>query len=180
VGKAYLKERRNWAVPRRRPATHAKGGRPVDETLLYGLNATHERIGKVLDDVSEEEARQQPAPGLAPIIWQAGHIALYDALFVQRVDKQAEAPAGFDQFFAIGTGGMPAQYPPLATVRAAVDAAQRGMVAIATAHSASTPVESPRYKTVGELLTFAVYHRGYHVGKITTLRALLKKARMFG
>jgi uncharacterized damage-inducible protein DinB len=152
----------------------------VDETLLYGLNATHERIGKVLDDVSDEEARQQPAPGLAPIIWQAGHIALYDASFAKRVDKQTEAPGGFDQLFTMGTGGEPASYPPLSAVRAAVDASQRALLAIATAHSASTPVESPRYKTVGELLTFAVYHRGYHVGKITTLRALLKKARMFG
>jgi uncharacterized damage-inducible protein DinB len=152
----------------------------VDETLLYGLTVTHDRIGKVLDDLSDDDARRQPAPGLAPIIWQAGHIALYDASFARRVDAQTAAPAGFEQLFTAGTGGEPAAYPSLSVVRAAVDDAQRALVAIATAHSASTPIDSPRYKTVGELLTFAVYHRGYHVGKITTLRAMLKKARLFG
>ena len=152
----------------------------MDETLIYGLQATHERIGKVLDDLTDDEARRQPAPGLAPIIWQAGHIALYDALFARRMDKETAAPAGFEESFTAGTGGEPASYPTLSSVRAAVDAAQRAMVAIATTHPASTAVESPRYKTVGEMLTFAVYHRGYHVGKITTLRAMLKKARLFG
>ena len=152
----------------------------MDETLIYGLNATHERIGKVLDDLTDEDAARQPAPGLAPIVWQTGHIAYYDAMFAQRVDKQTKPPAGFEEAFTAGTGGEPASYPSLSTVRAAVDAAQRAMVAIATSYPASTPVESPRYKTVGELITFAVYHRGYHVGKITTLRAMLKKARMFG
>ncbi len=152
----------------------------MDETLRYGLTATHERIGKVLDDLTDDDARRQPAPGLAPIIWQAGHIALYDVLFARRVDEQSVAPAGFEEVFTAGTGGEPASYPSLSSVRAAVDAAQRALVAIAAAHSASTPIDSPRYQTVGELLTFAVYHRGYHVGKITTLRAMLKKARMFG
>ena len=152
----------------------------MDDTLIYGLNATHERINKVLDDLSDEEAGRQPLPGLAPIIWQAGHIAYYDAQFARRVDKQTAAPAGFEEAFTAGTGGEPASYPKLSAVRAAVDAVQRAMIAIATTQPASAPVESPRYKTVGELITFAVYHRGYHVGKITTLRAMLKKARLFG
>jgi uncharacterized damage-inducible protein DinB len=152
----------------------------VDETLLYGLNATHERISKVLDDLTDDDARRQPAPGLAPIVWQAGHIALIDAQYARRVDQQTAAPAGFEDLFKIGTGGEPAAYPSLSAVRAVVDAAQRAMVAIATTRPASTPVDSPRYKTVGEMLTFAVYHRGYHVGKITTLRAMLKKPRLFG
>jgi hypothetical protein len=42
------------------------------------------------------------------------------------------------------------------------------------------PAEGRSYSTVEEMLVFAVYHRGYHVGKITTLRALLKKPRLFG
>lgn len=36
------------------------------------------------------------------------------------------------------------------------------------------------YRSVGEALLFLTYHRGYHIGKITTLRALLGKQRVFG
>jgi hypothetical protein len=41
-------------------------------------------------------------------------------------------------------------------------------------------VDGRNYRTAGEMLVFAIYHRGYHVGKATTLRALLKKPRLFG
>lgn len=36
------------------------------------------------------------------------------------------------------------------------------------------------YPPLGEVLTFTPYHRGYHIGKMTTLRALLGKVRLFG
>jgi len=33
-------------------------------------------------------------------------------------------------------------------------------------------LDGPNYKSLGKMLMFVVYHRGYHVGKMT---ALLKK-----
>ncbi len=35
------------------------------------------------------------------------------------------------------------------------------------------------FKTVGDVVSFATFHRGYHIGKICTLRALLGKPRLF-
>jgi uncharacterized damage-inducible protein DinB len=34
--------------------------------------------------------------------------------------------------------------------------------------------------SVGEMLAFSAYHRGYHIGKMATLRALLGKPRLLG
>ena len=45
-----------------------------------------------------------------------------------------------------------------------------------------TPAEGPRglWKNYSEMFSFANTHRWYHIGKITSLRALLAKPRLFG
>lgn len=43
----------------------------------------------------------------------------------------------------------------------------------------SQPFEKPDFfRNRGDVLVFACFHRGYHVGKIATLRALLNKPRL--
>jgi uncharacterized damage-inducible protein DinB len=150
----------------------------VRELLLYGLKVTHARLQRCLEDLSDDEARTSPA-GLSPIIWQAGHVATSDFAFARRVDGRTEAPAGYADLFQMGTGGE-AAYPPLADVRREVDRAQQLLEALAGAVPLEMPVDGRNYRTAGEMLVFAIYHRGYHVGKATTLRALLKKPRLFG
>jgi uncharacterized damage-inducible protein DinB len=151
----------------------------VRELLLYGLRATHTRLQRCLDDLSDDEARMSPAGGLSPIIWQAGHVATTDFAFARRVDKQTSIPQGYEALFQMGTGGQ-AAYPSLADVRGSLNAAQQILEALAGTGTLDAPVDGRSYSTVGEMLVFAAYHRGYHVGKITTLRALLKKPRLFG
>jgi uncharacterized damage-inducible protein DinB len=155
-------------VPEQGPADPRKEARIVRELLLHGLRATHARLQRCLEDLSDEEAQTSPA-GLSPIIWQAGHVATTDFAFARRVDG----------LFQMGTGGQ-AAYPPLAHVRGAVDRAQQVLEALAGSVALETPVQGRGYSTAGEMLIFAVYHRGYHVGKAATLRALLKKPRLFG
>jgi uncharacterized damage-inducible protein DinB len=150
----------------------------VRELLLYGLLATHTRLRRCLDDLSDDEAHTSPA-GLSPVIWQAGHVATTDFAFARRVDTRASIPHGYEALFQTGTGGA-AAYPPLAEVRGNLDAAQEILEALAGTGTLDAPAEGRSYRTVGEMLVFAAYHRGYHVGKITTLRALLKKPRLFG
>ncbi|MFN3286306.1 MAG: hypothetical protein ACK45F_08505 [bacterium] len=41
-------------------------------------------------------------------------------------------------------------------------------------------MDAPHYRNVGEMLALSAYHRGYHIGKMTTVRALLGKRRLFG
>jgi uncharacterized damage-inducible protein DinB len=165
-------------VPEQGTADPRKEARIVRELLLHGLRATHARLQRCLEDLSDEEAQTSPA-GLSPIIWQAGHVATTDFAFARRVDGRTEAPAGYADLFQMGTGGQ-AAYPPLAHVRGAVDRAQQVLEALAGSVALETPVQGRGYSTAGEMLIFAVYHRGYHVGKAATLRALLKKPRLFG
>ena len=117
---------------------------------------------------------------MAPIAWQAGHIAYYDAIMAHRCDGKTAAPAAFEALFKMGTGADPAAYPSLPALREAFVAIHAALVDIATHRSPSDPVDSPRYTNVGEALAFTLYHRGYHVGKITTLRAMIRKPRLFG
>jgi len=148
------------------------------DVALFGLTATFTRINRCLEDISEEEARKLPS-GLTPLIWQAGHIAASDFSFAARADGKAKAPAGYDTLFSRGTGGE-AQYPSLAEVKGTLARAQQALEAVARAADLSAPLDAPNYSNVGEMLTFVAYHRGYHVGKMTTLRALLHKPRLFG
>ncbi len=151
----------------------------MHETLLYGLTATHTRIHRCLADLTEEEALRSPMAGLAPIIWQAGHLAWADSNMAHRVDGSSAAPDGYTDLFKTGTGGE-AAYPPLAEVKEILDWAQRSLEAAARTADPATSLEARNYSNVGEMLVFASYHRGYHIGKMTTLRALLKKPRLFG
>jgi uncharacterized damage-inducible protein DinB len=148
------------------------------EFLLYGIEVTHARLMRCLEDLSDDEARRSPH-GLSPVIWQAGHMALTDVNFARRADGTAEAPLGYAELFAMGTGGE-AAYPPLAEVREAAVAAQRALEQAVRTVPLDAAVEGRGYATVGEMFAFALYHRGYHIGKVTTLRALLEKPRLFG
>jgi uncharacterized damage-inducible protein DinB len=151
----------------------------IQPVLLYGLTATMARLQRSIADLSDDDALRIPIAGLAPIVWQAGHIAVVDATFAHRVDGQTQAPDGYVDLFKAGTGGS-ASYPPLAEVKNALEHAQRSWETIVRTVDPTTPVDSDRYRNVGELLVFIAYHRGYHVGKINTLRALLQKPRLFG
>ncbi len=149
------------------------------EIALYGLTATHTRIHRCLEEITEEEARRPPLAGLSPVVWQVGHLAWADFGLARRADGRTEMPQGYEALFKTGTGGE-AAYPSLEEVAAALDRAHKALEETARTADFATPLETRNYRTVGEMLIFACYHRGYHIGKMTTLRALLKKPRLFG
>jgi len=152
----------------------------MNQTALYGLTATHTRLHRCLEEITEEEARRSPLPGLAPIVWQVGHLAWADFGFARRADGRSEIPRGYDDLFKPGTGTGGESFPSLAEVTGAFDRAQAALENAARTADPATAVEARNYSTIGEMLVFAFYHRGYHIGKLTTLRALLKKPRLFG
>lgn len=150
----------------------------TQSVALYGLIATATRVLRCVEDVSDDEARRT-LTNLSPIVWQLGHLALSDGGFLQRGGVVSPAPASFTDLFKTGSGG-PAAYPPLAEVKAVFEAAQRELETLARSADLAQRVDARNYATLGEMLVFAAYHRGYHVGKMTTLRALLGKPRLFG
>jgi len=147
-------------------------------SIVYGLTASFTRVQRCVEDVSDSEAAQTPHD-LTPIIWQLGHLALSDGGFLRLAGGTSPAPDSFKGFFRTGSGG-PADYPPLGELKPVFEAAQRGLEELARSADLNQRVESRNFATIAEMLVFAAYHRGYHVGKMTTLRALLGKPRLFG
>lgn len=149
-------------------------------TLLAGmLDGTVARLQRALTDITEEDARARPQ-GLTPIIWQVGHIAFVDSRALVRNGVPVEVPAAFEPLFTTGSGGE-ADYPPLAAVVPVLTGLHDRLRQLALEGDLTRSVEGTRScATVGEALLFLIYHRGYHIGKITTLRALLGKVRVFG
>ena len=148
------------------------------ELIAYGLETTYARAIRCVEDLSEDDARQRPS-GLTPVIWQLGHLVVSDSGYLSRAGGSTEIPEGYGSLFKTGTGSA-ADYPTLAEVRRYFETIQRGLLDAARSTDLSKPVEGRSYRTAGEVLTFTAYHRGYHVGKMTTLRALLGKPRLFG
>jgi uncharacterized damage-inducible protein DinB len=150
----------------------------IREAIQYGLTATFARLLRCIEDLSDAEARQTPN-NLSPITWQLGHVAFSDGGFLRLAGGTSPAPEAFKGYFRTGSGG-PADYPSLTDVTAVAGTAQSELMQLARAADLSQHIESRNYTSIGEMLIFAAYHRGYHVGKMTTLRALLGKPRLFG
>jgi hypothetical protein len=144
--------------------------------ITQQLDLYHARLERALEGITEEEARRIPAGPLAPIVWQIGHLAVVDAMYVQRGGGSCTVEAGYSDLFKPGTGGE-AQYPALGEVWSAFTGAHRALRAVAEEADLDRPLEHPAgaYTSVGGMLIYACYHRGYHAGKMGTLRALLGK-----
>jgi len=142
------------------------------------LEFTAQWLEQALQDVSEAEAAARPE-GLAPIVWQVGHMAYYDAWLVQDVaGGELLVPTGYRELFQQGTTGE-GPLPPLAEVREAFRRAHAGLVRLAESANLEQPADGgDEYATVGGALSFMNLHRAYHIGKIFTLRALLGKPRL--
>lgn len=143
--------------------------------VTYMLGVSHDRLREAVNGVSEADARRLLAGKLTPIVWQVGHLALVDGNYVRRTGGESPVPARFAELFKQGSGGEQ-DYPPLSEVWNVFDATHRALVDRAGGADYRQPVDAPVYKTVGEMLTYSSYHRGYHIGKIMTLRSLLGKA----
>jgi len=147
--------------------------------VMRGLSFTHERLRLCTADLTDEEAGRVLAGQLTPAVWQLGHVALVDTGHARRSGGAYALPTRYEDVFKIGTGGE-AAYPPLAEVWQNFDGAHQAIVKIATTVDLTTPAEGRAYSNVGEMLVQVCIHRSYHIGKLTTLRALLGKRRLFG
>lgn len=140
------------------------------------LDLYHARLERTLEGITEEEGRRVLAGRLAPIVWQVGHLAVVDAMWVQRAGGSHAVQPRYTDLFKPGTGGE-AEYPALSEVWAVFSGAHQALLKIVDEADFARPLEHPAgaYTSVGEMLVYACYHRGYHVGKTGTLRALLGK-----
>ena len=146
-------------------------------------NASHGIIKHCLADISDEEACRIPNAALSPIIWQVGHLALVNLAFIKRagIVTAASVPESYGGLFATGTGGK-ADYPALESVVKTMDDTHDALIRAVGEANLDAVNEGPRglWNNVAGMFAFSTTHRWYHIGKITTLRALLGKPRLFG
>ncbi len=158
-----------------------------DRALIQQQLATsHQIVKHCLADITEGEAGRLPEAILAPVIWQIGHLALANTNVIQRAGATSATalPERYTALFKTGTGGA-ADYPPLGEVVKAFDDTHEALVRTVAEAKLETPVEVPPgrprvFTNFSEMFSFADAHRWYHIGKITSLRALLGKPRLFG
>jgi hypothetical protein len=143
--------------------------------VTYMLGVSHDRLREAVNGVSEADARRLLSGRLAPIVWQVGHIALVDGNYVRFAGGDSPVPARYVDLFKQGSGGEQ-DYPSLSDVRNVFDSTHRALTDRAGGANYQAPVDALSYKTVGEMFMYSGYHRGYHIGKIMTLRSLLGKA----
>jgi DinB superfamily len=149
----------------------------ITRTMLTDqLDLYHARLEMALGGITDEEARRVMTKPLAPVVWQIGHLAVVDTIYVQRGGGSYTVQPSYNDLFKPGTGGE-AAYPPLGEVWAAFSGAHQALRALVDEVDLARPLQHPAgaYSNVGGMLLYACYHRGYHAGKIGTLRALLGK-----
>ena len=139
------------------------------------LSLSHARLREAIDGVSDADARRVMAGKLTPVVWQVGHLALVDGNYVRRAGGESPVPAQYAELFKQGSGGEQ-DYPPIAEVWNVFDTTHRALMDRAAGADYQAPIDAPAYKTVGDMLLYSTYHRGYHIGKIMSLRGLLGKA----
>ena len=153
------------------------------DLIQHSLGASHQIVKQTLSEISDEEARRMPNATLAPIIWQVGHLATANCNFMQRVGATSATtlPEHYLALFKSGTGGA-ADYPPLSEVVKAFDDTHEALMRVAAEADLDASNEGPRglWNNVAGAFAFSNVHRWYHIGKITSLRALLGKPRLFG
>ncbi|MBO8141925.1 MAG: DinB family protein [Firmicutes bacterium] len=149
----------------------------LNELVRWDIENTGRMVDLVLQDVTPEEAVKRPS-GLAPVVWQLGHLAVADGAIAQALSgDDGLVPDRYKGLFARGTAGD-GPFPPLAEVKDVFARIQARLLELAGG-DLERPVDGGRlYATAGQALLFANRHRWYHIGKIMTLRALLDKPRL--
>jgi hypothetical protein len=151
--------------------------------IQHQLAVSHQTVKVCLNDLAEGEAGRLPNALLSPVVWQVGHLAFTNTSFINRagLTSATTLPESYAALFKTGTGGA-ADYPSLSEVAKAFDETHEALMRVVAEAKLETPIEGPRglFHNVGEMFSFADAHRWYHIGKITSLRALLAKPRLFG
>jgi len=150
----------------------------VRDVFLMEINRTNRILLRTLEDLSADELQRSPVTGLSPVIWQVGHVAATDAYFAGMCGADLTLPEAFTGLFGRNTGGAK-PYPGLGDVKAVYEAGQQALEALTQSAEMGRAIESKNFKTVADALSFNCFHRGYHIGKICTLRALMGRAPLF-
>jgi len=154
-----------------------------DETLLLLIKDVRGKTLRIIDDVTEQQARFAP-PGLHnSILWHAGHsLIVVEALGVApATGKPAVYPDGwFDKFSWQSQPGTVKEWPTLAEVKSKL-AAQAEILTVAVgrlteAQLAAQWGEPSKGRTVRYAIMHGLHDEAGHQGEMWLLKKLQRKA----
>ncbi len=152
-----------------------------DETLLLLAGEIRGKTLKLIDGLSDEQARFA-APGLNnPIVWHAGHaVIVNEHLGVSVATGKAPAyPAGWFEWFSWTSKPTAAtKFPPIAEVIAALkDQLERLTAAIRPLSSEQLDeiIDAARNRTLRYSILHGLHDEAIHQGEIHLLKKMLAK-----
>lgn len=155
--------------------------------LLLLFDEVRGKTLRLLDGVSEEDARWSP-PGLRNhILWHAGHsYVLVETLAMEAVGGQPQIPDGWFGMFSWRSdpaGVAPHRWPPLSKVAAQLTAQHarlRPRIAQLDANQLSGAMPGGRERTRRYAILHGLHDEACHSGEIWLLRKLIRQLGRHG
>ncbi len=151
---------------------------PVVASFAQLLRVNDRLIGKALDGLTDEEAWRRPGPDSNPVLWLAGHIAVYRCRLAALLNVGVDLPWAAQ--FARQTRPNPDVHAPrLPEIREAIVRASEHLATrleqlrdaeLSTAAAGTFPIPD---RTLRGAIAFLTYHEAYHVGQLGYLRTWL-------
>ena len=151
-----------------------------DRSLLLLLDEVRGKTLRLLQGVTEEEARWAP-PGLHNhILWQAGHcFVLVECLTSEAVGGQPQLPETWFEMFGWESEPArvpPSRWPPLSRVVRELDQQHQRLhrtLSVSTDDLLTAPSPATPNRTVRYAILHALHDEACHGGEIWLLRKLL-------
>ena len=146
------------------------------EILKKYYTGTQARVMKLTSDSGPDQLVERPG-NLAPILWQVGHIAISEAGVMGSLGHKINYDKDIAKTFSNGTNGE-GPFPEKEEVFKYFEEIQKEMMSLCEEDLTAPLNGANKYfgENWGEVLTFMHGHRNYHIGKISSLITLTKKA----
>lgn len=155
----------------------------MNEALLNQLDFARASTLAVAKDVTEQEADIVPEGFANSIRWNLGHIyTVHEQFAFATADEQPHLPEGFEAWFATGTkpADWTAKAPSLSELIELLEGQIKrirdtfqGRMDQSSAHPVT--IGPLTLQTVGEFLSFSLFHEGMHTQNIKAYKKLIRK-----
>lgn len=157
------------------------------ENLGFVLNSTRSAVGRLIDDITDEESLFRGKDNLQHIRWQTGHIVFGSYLILRALGETVPLPGGWHDLFHRGCefAEDATAYPTMAALREkfkSYDDKITARLEVMTDTELDKILDpEPIFETPAlNAALFLNAHAFYHAGQIAMIRRLLGRERSFG
>lgn len=145
-----------------------------EEMIFQQINLIRQNTLNEMEDLSEKQADQMPKGFRNTIRWNLGHIyTVQNILLSQFGGKDIETPSRYIELFATGTkpSDWNGEVPTLNDVRHHLEEQTSNLKEALFDHLDDKAAKQFKsFSTIGEILSFTLYHEGIHTGAIKGLK----------